>query len=1374
MARVTAIGPDEAQVDYRLEESAGCGLTPSDSAVDAAVDYRMRETLTWFGGGLADLGVPSIKAGEQLTGEAAKDHARALMEGLHPATGVVLVKPKTVTDPRGTLPGIDLLAAIREAAARQGVEPSKLAHTKWGTRRWARLQRMVDGDPKRKVPGDVEHRASLKDLERLAAETGVDLAAVYGGRDDVDLAQAQRFRDRQVRVGDRGWDITIDIPKSPGVVWALGDAQVAAQLQELFRRSVMETLADVEAWCSYGMRGEHGNGKTATRVETSGLLGWVMWHDVARPVDGAAPDPHLHAHAVVAHLAREKDVLNERGEVVKVGTWGTPGNGGREFHRHIAATGAMAQARFRSYTTEAGYRWERTGTNGGWEMVGVPNEARHLFSKRNTATLAQAAKDLRALRGLTDGEALPPMPPGLTRVAAAKTREARARAAQAATQTVLSLSGESAESAGPPRDHADWRASWRAQTVREGLDPDAIVAAARRGGDGPAPMTGRGGGPGLPPVPPVAQIAAAVFDREHGVNAHGKVAHRAQVLAKVVDQLPAGLTTLAEADALTDAVLALQDGPAVLLPQAGPLYQTNRERFTSTPILEAEGEILADCRAGYVHPGTGRTMDGEPGLAMVPVEAAAMAISAFEVGRGFSLSAEQRAVVTRLVTAGHGVDAVIGVAGAGKTTIMSAARSAWESQGLIVAGAATAAVAAANLTAEAGIPSATVASWVRRITHPDGEGLAGVDVLVVDEAAMVDDRALAVIVAEARAQDVKVVMVGDPLQLRAVGVGGGFQEVHRQVGGLTLSENRRQTSELERSALATWRTGDREAALAQWASGGHVHAGEDRTGTLLALLSHWEAASSLVEGDAFDELRDVLVLAGTNTDVNELNMAIRAIRRQRGDLSGPDAWFAVGDGAVLPFAVGDHVRTRANDYRSRRDDAPPGTIDILNGFRGVVTGVDPLRGVGVQFKLDGRLTRTLWLPPAYIACGGLVHGTALTVAAAQGLTCQQALVYGMGLDANTLYAAMSRDRARSVLYLPRHLVESDADRIALGEPVSDAQALQRTLDAYRRTLAAFEDGLVLEEWNAVPAPIAEDLDPAADVPDWTQRPYGAWSHDGLHRHQTRMEQLIGLLQAVEDDVRRLTAAAAAGDGPQARRLTERHEQLTHATSLEDHLAAAEDALTRAVRRSQDLREQIEQLREQTRRNPIALRLAGTSRTQLTHQITALQNDLRQTIQETSELRARATTLRTEALRTYAAAAEDRHAPAWRPGDARRAVTALTGQWEQLHAAAIQADLGAARHGSGHRAWAAHLRQNDPQTLTEARRRLTATREELAARQLLHEHAPERADREEAARTEHQAARAQTAAQRRPQLHGPSAAPYRPGPTHGGPSRGIGR
>ncbi|WP_160147225.1 relaxase domain-containing protein [Thermomonospora echinospora] len=294
MAWVTAIGPAIAQVDYRLEASAGCGLSREHghaAEAEAQAGYRMDEAdrLTWFGGGLAEVG---ITAGAALAGEADKAKARALMDGVHPQTGERLVEPKRAAHPRGKLPAAPFLAAVEELAAARGVPATEVAASRWGRARLAQMTRMVARE------GET-HRVAVKDLERLAGALGVDLGAVYEARE---LTVARAHRAETVRVGDRGFDLTIDIPKTPSVWWALADPQAAALLQNAFREAVTETLAEVERWCGYVMRGKHGDGRTARRIPTSGLLGWVMWHDVARPVAGQTPDPHLHAHAVIAHM----------------------------------------------------------------------------------------------------------------------------------------------------------------------------------------------------------------------------------------------------------------------------------------------------------------------------------------------------------------------------------------------------------------------------------------------------------------------------------------------------------------------------------------------------------------------------------------------------------------------------------------------------------------------------------------------------------------------------------------------------------------------------------------------------------------------------------------------------------------------------------------------------------------------------------------------------------------------------------------------------------------------------------------------------------------------------------------------------------------
>ncbi|MET8221497.1 AAA family ATPase [Streptomyces hirsutus] len=362
-------------------------------------------------------------------------------------------------------------------------------------------------------------------------------------------------------------------------------------------------------------------------------------------------------------------------------------------------------------------------------------------------------------------------------------------------------------------DATTMRDSWRRRAETVVGDVDAMVAAAAPGPPGPDGCAGLDGPGTGPRIPPPGDIAAVVFDPKEGLTANDKTFSRAQLLAAVANALEFGIDADPDGlERLVDDVLEVE-GYAVRVPTLGSTVLSSIDRYTTQDILDAEETVRAQTLERF-----------DTGAVQLTGNRAAAAIDVFQVAAGFELSAEQQAAVARVLTAGHGIDALVDVAGAGKSTLMEACRIGWDATGTTYAGATLAAVAAKQLHDASGIPARTVAAWLGEIEN--GSGLRGVDVLVVDEATMVDDRAAAVLLGEAARTGTKVVGIGDHLQLQAIGPGGWFKETHRLVNGLTLTENRRQEDAAERAALDVWRTGNHELALRMLAEGGRIHPAE--------------------------------------------------------------------------------------------------------------------------------------------------------------------------------------------------------------------------------------------------------------------------------------------------------------------------------------------------------------------------------------------------------------------------------------------------------------------------------------------------------------------------------------------------------------------
>ncbi|CAM5413490.1 MobF family relaxase [Streptomyces griseomycini] len=1015
------------------------------------------------------------------------------------------------------------------------------------------------------------------------------------------------------------------------------------------------------------------------RIATGGLLGWSVEHQSARPVDDTPGDPHLHVHIVIVNMARCED-----------GRWRAIANGGMDLHRHAKAFDALFKARVRALAHERfGVLRTRSPRTGAWEVEGIPEPLRDHYSRR--------AAQVDALAG-----------------------------ADASREEKLRVSTETRH-AKHDTGLIDLRATWRRRAEDLGHDVDAMVAAAAPGPPGPdGPLAVAG--PDGPRIPSPERIAAEVFDPQHGLTAFDKEFSRAQLLARVADACPLGLEA-SELEALAERVLEVE-GYAQALPPRGSQLMAHTERYTTRDIIRAEQTVVDQARVRHAD-GSARLSPGQ----------AAAAVSVFEVAAGFTLAAEQRRVVERLLTAGHGVDAVVGVAGSGKTSLMEACRIGWDGVGLTYAGASLSAVAAQNLYEGSGIPSRTVAAWLQRI-H-DGDGLTGIDVLVLDEAAMTDDRSLAALLTEAARTGTKVIAIGDPQQLQAIGPGGGFAEVHRLVGGETLVVNRRQKDAGERAALEIWRTGAREQALNLLADRGRVHATDSADDARRSLLTAWDEARARY-GDVYDMLENLVVLAARNHDAALLNAGAQALRRAAGEL-GRAHRYALPGGDHLTLAVGDVVRVRTNDYRSRRGAGP----DILNGYRAVVTDIADDHRVQITWRRENGdgTTRTdqAWLTVDQVAAGALSLGYAMTIAASQGLTTDTALVYGLGANAYALYPGITRARTANRLWLPTAALEAPETRARLGEPHDETELLERALQAYAALLRQDRaDTMVGDRLRAAPEPVAPSA-PAADEPafpawnDHDARPYGALPAAQLEARLAKTLRAAATTEdAAEERTRRARElAAAAAEEPSAGQRTAQAAAAVLAAA--DRLAVRAQQEDGMAHRAAATAAQAESVKEKIEaafgRSRLALRLAGTSRaeqqallTQYTRQLAEAREEQQRAEHAAAAARRQAwQTLRTspyaEALRAHGALSEAPDDPAVM----RQRFAAM-----HAHLPTLAAQIDTAR------AEAAQQARLEAVALHTKARDLREAAEQLQAEQQVRRHtsaqAPQRHAADEAART----------------------------------------
>ncbi|MQB40199.1 Ti-type conjugative transfer relaxase TraA [Agrobacterium tumefaciens] len=373
------------------------------------------------------------------------------------------------------------------------------------------------------------------------------------------------------------------------------------------------------------------------------------------------------------------------------------------------------------------------------------------------------------------------------------------------------------------------------------------------------------------------------------------------------------------------------------------------------------------------------------------------------------LSDEQRHAIKH-ITAPERIAAVVGFAGAGKSTMLAAAREAWEAQGYQVHGAALAGKAAEGLEESSGIESRTLASW--SYSWDNGRDLIGAsDVFVIDEAGMVGSRQLARFIGEAEERGAKIVLVGDHEQLQAIVAGAPFRAIAEQIGHVELSGIRRQRHDWQRQASVAFATHKTAEGLAAYREHGDIHFADSREEAMAQIVRDYLADSE----KRADGTR--VAMAHRRADVRALNAVIRSELQNRQKLergqelsdgvdrgdgeAGRELTFQTNNGKRA-FAAGDRIIFLENN----RD------LGVKNGMLGTVEHVEPNKIIA---RLDGRGGDSVSIPTdSYQA---IDHGYATTIHKNQGATVDRAFVLASStMDRHLTYVAMTRHRDGVQLY----------------------------------------------------------------------------------------------------------------------------------------------------------------------------------------------------------------------------------------------------------------------------------------------------------------------------------------------------------------------
>lgn len=395
-----------------------------------------------------------------------------------------------------------------------------------------------------------------------------------------------------------------------------------------------------------------------------------------------------------------------------------------------------------------------------------------------------------------------------------------------------------------------------------------------------------------------------------------------------------------------------------------------------------------------------------------------------------TMETDQRIALGHITSPGA-VKVLSGLAGTGKSYTLGAVNDVFSKSGFEVQGMALSAKAAEGLQSGSGIQSRSIDSFLlsldkkRERLAKEGMGdaplISSNTVLVVDEAAMCDNKRLLRLFEEVDKGGGKLVLVGDDAQLQAVDQGGAFTAIKRQVGDVELTTIRRQEDQWAKEAVRDFEAGRARKALEEYDRRGYLVIEDNIKDLRGRVLDDWELKGGVIAPEKH------LILAQKRADVRAMNLLAQQKRKEAGELG--NTWSSVGEYRIFE---GDRVQFGMNSKE----------VGVDNGQMGKVLRINNVKR-SFDVELDGG-KRISFATKDY---NSFSLGYASTVHKFQGGTIDHAyLMASSNSDKHLSYVGGSRSKVETKIYAQGDKAERDKVKDDLGEKMSTDNKKQLASD----------------------------------------------------------------------------------------------------------------------------------------------------------------------------------------------------------------------------------------------------------------------------------------------------------------------------------------